>query len=193
MGIDPPPSVHPRLSDGTAITRSDAMARLSAIPRLTLPKDDLLPAVYPLDLGPLTGRGVGTFPAHACGPAYPCLVPALDADGNEVGAVRMPDVEVPVATHTGFNVRAPRSGGMGQLLEYVGLTLPFARDATERARSGDPRPAIAERYAGREDYLTRVRASAERLVSERLLLNEDVELCVDLAAERYDACMAWPR
>ena len=189
-GIEPPPSVHPRLSDGTAISRSDALARLSAIPRLTLPKDDLLPAVYPLDLGPARDRGVGTFPAPCIGPAYPCFVPALDADGNEVGAVRMPDVEVPVATHTGFNVRAPRSGGSGQLLEYVGLTLPFARDSTERARSDDPRPAVTERYADREDYLTRVRASAERLVSERLLLKEDVELCVDLAAERYDACMA---
>jgi hypothetical protein len=27
------------------------------------------------------------------------------------------------------------------------------------------------------------------LASERLLLEEDIELCVELAAERYDACM----
>jgi hypothetical protein len=119
---------------------------------------------------------------------YLAFVAAVDADGNETGAVRMPDVEVPVATHTGFNVRHPRSGGAGQLLEYVGLTLPFPRDAAERARRGDPRPAIAERYSGRADYLARVRAVARRLAAKRLLLEEDIDLCVDLAAERYDAC-----
>jgi hypothetical protein len=101
----------------------------------------------------------------------------------------MPDVEVPIATHAGFNVRHPRSGGAGQLLEYVGLTVPFPRDAAERVRTGDPRPAIAERYVGRVDYLARVRAAARGLAAERLLLEEDIELCVDLAAERYDACM----
>jgi len=74
-------------------------------------------------------------------------------------------------------------------LEYVGLTVPFPRDAGERVRTGDPRPAIAERYAGRGDYLARVRAAARGLAAERLLLEEDIELCVDLAAERYDACM----
>jgi hypothetical protein len=134
-------------------------------------------------------RGIGTFPARATAPPYLAFVAALDADGNETGAVRMPDVEVPIATHTGFNVRHPRSGGAGQLLEYVGLTLPFPRDAGERARTGDPRPAIAGRYSGRADYLARVRAAAGRLASERLLLEEDIELCVELAAERYDACM----
>ena len=75
------------------------------------------------------------------------------------------------------------------MLEYVGLTLPFPRDGGERARTGDPRPAIAERYSGRADYLSRVRAVASRLASERLLLEEDIEFCVELAAERYDACM----
>jgi hypothetical protein len=75
------------------------------------------------------------------------------------------------------------------LLEYVGLTLPFARDARERDSTGDPRPAIAERYRDRADYLARVRAAAKRLASARLLLPEDIELCVHLAAERYDACM----
>ena len=75
------------------------------------------------------------------------------------------------------------------MLEYVGLTLPFPRDAEERASTGDPRPAIAERYSGRTDYLARVHAAARRLAAERLLLEEDIELCVDLAAERYDACM----
>ena len=30
---------------------------------------------------------------------------------------------------------------------------------------------------------------SRRLVANRLLLEEDIETCIDLAAERYDACM----
>lgn len=186
-GIDPPPSVYPRLSDGTAITRDEAMAGLSVIPGIALPEETLLPVIRPLDLGPLADRGIGTFPARPCGPPYPRFVPALDRDGNEVGAVRMPDIEIPIATHTGFNVRNPVSGGTGQLLEYLGSTLPFARNAAERARNADPRPAVSERYASRADYLAQIRVAAIRLVSERLLLEEDIELCIELAADRYDA------
>ena len=165
-GNEPPPSVYPRLSDGTAVARADVVERLTLIPGLVPPVVDLLPGVRPLELGPLADRGIGTFPVRPAGPPYLNFVAALDADGNETGAVRMPDVEVPIATHTGFNVRHPLSGGAGQLLEYVGLTLPFPRDAGERIRTGDPRPAIAERYSGRADYLARVRAAASRLASE---------------------------
>ena len=189
-GLEPPPSVHPKLADATAISRAEAMQKLSAFPRLVLPDSDLLPSVRPLNLGPLADRGIGIFPAEVSGDAYPCFVSALDPDGNETGAIRMPDVEVPVATHTGFNVRHARSGGPGQLLEYVGLTLPFAPDEAERARTNDPRPAITQRYASREDYIALVRAAAERLIADRLLLDEDLELCAELAAVRYDACMA---
>jgi hypothetical protein len=188
-GNEPPASVYPRLSDGTAVTRAQVVERLAKIPGLVPPVVDLLPGVRPLEVGRLADRGIGTFPARPVGPPYLAFVAALDADGNETGAVRMPDVEVPIATHTGFNVRHPRSGGAGQLLEYVGLTVPFPRGAAERVGTGDPRPAIAERYGGRSDYLARVRAAARRLTAERLLLEEDIELCVDLAAERYDACM----
>jgi len=45
----------------------------------------------------------------------------------------------------------------------------------ERLAAGDPRPAIAERYASREDYLARVRKAAEALVTAGYLLDEDVE------------------
>ena len=189
-GIEPPDSVYPQLADGSAISRAEAMGTHSTFPGLASPDADLLPSVYPLDLGALAEKGIGTFPARVTGAAYPCLVSALDPDGNETGAIRMPDVEVPVATHTGFNVRHPRTGGAGQILEYVGLTLPFARDEAERAKTGDPRPAISERYTDRDDYIAKVRAAAEQLVEKRLLLEEDQEFCVELAVARYDACMA---
>jgi hypothetical protein len=188
-GVEPPPSVFPRLADGTAATREQVSARLAAIPGLTLPDASRLPVLYPLDLGPDAARGIGRFPAQRAGDAYPAIVSAVDGDGNETGGVRMPDVSVPVATHTGFNVRHPDSGGAGQILEYVGLTLPFAPVESARAALGDPRASIAARYRDRAAYLDAVREAARALVQQRLLLDEDIETCVAIAAERYDACM----
>jgi hypothetical protein len=68
----------------------------------------------------------------------------------------------------------------------MGTTLPFAPTPREREQRGDPRPSIAERYRDREDYVARARAAAETLAEQRYILPEDVELAVDLAAERYD-------
>ena len=149
----------------------------------------VLPRLSPLDLGPHAKDGICHFPAEPIGEAYLCAVSDIDQDGNETGGIRMPDLSVPVATHTGFNVRHPESGGGGQILEYVGLSLPFAKDAAGREALGDPRLSIAERYGGRADYLSQVRAAADELVQGRYLLEEDVELCVSIAAERYDAVM----
>jgi hypothetical protein len=121
------------------------------------------------------------------GERYPHYVSAVDGDGNETGGVRMPDVIVPAATYTGWNPRHPATGGAGQIIPMEGSTFPFATTAEERRRTGDPRPALAERYRDRADYLNRVRTAAEELVADRYLLAEDVPLALAIAAERWDA------
>lgn len=184
-GEAPPPSAVPRLADGTAVPARAALDAYRAIPGATLPDPARLPALCRYDLGPDADQGVGRYPAVAGAP-YPAYVSAVDADGNEVAGVRMPDLVVPVATYTGWNPRAPESGGTGQIIPMQGSTFPFASDAAARERAGDPRPSVAERYRGRDDYLARVRRAAERLVAERYLLAEDVDLALRLAAERYD-------
>ena len=50
----------------------------------------------------------------------------------------------------------------------------------------DPRPSIAERYPGRERYLTMFREAAAGLVSEGYLLGDDVEALVARATEHWD-------
>jgi hypothetical protein len=45
---------------------------------------------------------------------------------------------------------------------------------------------VAERYAGSEEYLARVREAATALVRDRYMLEEDIELAEELAAERWD-------
>jgi hypothetical protein len=93
---------------------------------------------------------------------------------------------VPLATHTGWNLRHPEIGGPDQMLYFAGATLPFPRTRAERESTGDPRPSIAERYRSREDYLARVREAAQALAGERYLLDEDVELSLEFAARLWD-------
>ena len=186
-GVEPPASVFPRGREATAASHEEVLGALAAIPGFALARSDRLPSLAPMDLGEHADRGVPALPARFVGEPYPSSVSAVDADGNETGGVRMPDVSVPVATHAGFNPRHPESGGGGQILEYLGSTVPLARTAAERAADGDPRPSLAERYASRDAYLAEVRAAAERLVEGRRLLAVDIELCVSLAGERYDA------
>jgi len=184
-GTLPPPSVFPRLTDGTAIPGASVFPAYHGVPDVTLPNPELLPAIHRLDLGPDAARGVGHFPA-VVSERYPHYVSAVNTDGNETGGVRMPDVIVPVATYTGWDPRHPATGGDGQIIPMEGSTFPFACTAEERQRTNDSRPALVERYHDRTDYLAHVRTAAEELVAQRYLLAEDVLLALAIAAERYD-------
>jgi hypothetical protein len=184
-GKEPPPSQYPRLEDSTAVPRTDVLEAFARIPGVALLAPDRLPTLHRVELGSDAERGVGAFPAKV-GEPYPSYVSAVDSDGNEIAGIRMPGVSVPLGSHTGWNPRDPETGGVGQLLDMQGSTLPFCRTPEERERVGDPRPSIAERYRNREDYLGRIRAASERLVQERYLLPEDVDLIQELAGARYD-------
>ncbi|HEX2036028.1 MAG TPA: alpha/beta hydrolase domain-containing protein [Chloroflexota bacterium] len=190
QGEAPPPSVFPRLRDGSAVPATAVLKQFEAIPGVSLPDPQRLPVLRRLDLGPEAAAGVGRYPAVA-GEPYPTFVSAVDRDGNEVGGIRLPDLTVPLATYTGWNPRDPTTGGEGQIINMQGSTIPFP--VTAREGSGDPRPSIAERYRDRADYLARVRDAAHELVAQRYLLAEDVDTVVQLAAERYDAFAPAPQ
>jgi hypothetical protein len=93
---------------------------------------------------------------------------------------------VPLATHTGWNLRHPEIGGAEQLLVFAGSTIPFARTRAERLATGDPRLSIEERYASRAEYLDRVRRAAVELAAAGYLLADDVELSVSAAARLWE-------
>lgn len=184
-GVEPPASTFPRITDGTAVPMAEAIAAFRAIPGTSLPDVERLPRLPRVNLGPEADRGIGRYPAEL-GQAYPVRVAAVDADANEIG-LRLPDLAVPLATYTGWNPRHPDVGGEGQILSMLGSTLPFSVTRAEREASGDPRPSIQERYRDRDDYLARARAAAEQLAAQRYLLPQDVDVCVALAAQRWDA------
>ncbi|MCA1647195.1 MAG: hypothetical protein LC797_17630 [Chloroflexi bacterium] len=190
-GIEPPPSAFPRLADGTAVTRESVLGLFAALPDVAVLDPEQLPRLRRLDLGPDTDRGIGRLPAQT-GPAYPSYVSAVDADGNEVAGIRVPDISVAVASHTGWVPRHPDTGGAGQLLDMMGTSLPFAATDRERRERGDPRPSIAERYGDRDDYLAQARAAAQQLAAAGSIAAEDIDLAVELAAKRYDVLAPTP-
>jgi hypothetical protein len=68
-----------------------------------------------------------------------------------------------------------------------GSTLVFPRDPAERAAKGDPRRSIEERYGSLDAYLRKVQVAASDLVTQGLLLDEDVERCLQVAEAKWQA------
>jgi alpha/beta hydrolase family protein len=183
-GVEPPPSRHPRIEDGTAVPPEALAKTFDRIPDAHYPRHHARAGRR--DFGGDAELRVLTKIPPVEGPGFGTLVSAVDEDGNEVAGIALPEIRVPVAAYTGWSLRHLDIGGAEQLLYFAGATLPFARTADERARSGDPRPSIAERYASRADYLARVRKAALELVAARYLLEEDVETSLTFAARAWD-------
>ncbi len=171
----PPASRFPSVAAGTLV----------APQRATMGFPDLgaLGLALPAALNDLNPADHSVVPARVdTQRRYTVLVPNTDADGHDVAGVRLPDIEAPLATHTGFGVR--KAGfAEGQLCGLNGSYLPLAKDAQERGANKDPRPSIAERYPARATYLQRARAAAERLKADGLMLDEDVARTLDTLAK----------
>ena len=111
----------------------------------------------------------------------------MDPDGIDLGGVRLPEVAVPLATFTGWNLRAAERGAAQEIAEFYGSTFPLAKTKDARMATHDPRLSIAERYAGREDYLQRASAAADDLIRRRFVLAQDRDFVIERAARLWDA------
>ena len=187
-GVEPPPSQHPRLDDGTAVTQESYLRSSPVVPARSQPDPQRLWRVRELDVGPAANRGIARYPVQE-GREYPHLVSAADADGNDLAGIRLPDLTVPVGTHTGWNLRHPDTGAPEQLMSMQGSSHWFPATAEQRAKSGDSRLSIEERYENREAYRELVKSAAVALASDGYLLAEDVDLVVGSCLERYDCAI----
>ena len=189
-GVAPPESSVPTRRDETAVPADVARSRFPSVEGVEHP--DQTNRLYVQDHGPMFDKGIiaGDPPVEDKGREYAVLISQVDADGNEVAGIRTPHVETPVATYTGWNYRPDGSAGEAQS-GTLGSYLPFAADAEERSRAGDPRPSIRERYPTRASYVRAVAAACERLVSQRLLLEEDAERYVELAMREPPDVPGW--
>jgi hypothetical protein len=169
-GTAPPADRMPRVADGTLAPPLPQEA--SGFPRIPGVVYNGVHHTGDLwDFGPDFDKGfVSVLPPRLVGMPYPVFVPKADADGNDIGGVRLPDVAVPVATYTGWALRAEGLDGC----DAAGQKISFAKTRAERLAAGDPRPSLEERYADHGAYVSAVTRAAQALRAERFLLDEDV-------------------
>jgi hypothetical protein len=182
-GTEPPPSQYPRIAQGQLATVDQVKF---PVPGISLPQHPR--RARKLDWGPeLATKGIITIEPPKESGAYPTLVPQVDEDGIDLGGIRLPEVAVPLATLTGWNLRAPERGASEEMVEFLGSFFPFAKTRAAREAAHDPRLSIAERYRDRNDYRQRVEAAADDLVKRRFVLADDRDAVVDKALKLWDA------
>ncbi len=172
-GAEPPPSQFPRISEHQLVDLGEW--HFPAVPHIALPAHKR--EAYRLDF---TKKPVDA----AAG--FPTLVPQVNADGNEVGGIAMPEVAVPLASYTGWNLRSEVIGAKTELFPMTGSWIPFAKTEAERKRTGDPRPSIEERYKNKSEYLEKIDAATADLVKQGYLLPQDAPGLHDRAAKEWD-------
>jgi len=194
-GTPPPATRVPRLADGTLVPPlPQAGMGFPSIPGVTY--TGLKTTRYLFNYGPdYYTTGVPTIDPPAItppyednplnGPIYPSFIPKTDSDGNDIAGVRLPDVTAPLATYTGWALRAGPQANDG--CESSGQYIPFARTQAERLASGDLRPSIEERYPSYGQYRSAVMRAIDNLVKDRFMLCEDAD---DALARLLDAGLA---
>ncbi|MCU1284629.1 MAG: hypothetical protein JWO13_979 [Acidobacteriales bacterium] len=180
-GKTPPENVYPKLSDGTLVSFSQT--KFPKVPGVNTPKD--MSTAYHLDFGAKWKQGIISKEPPTVGKAFTALVPQSDSDGNDLGGVRLPELQVPLATYTGWNLRDPKIGAPDKRLSFLGSDIPFAKTAAERKQNGDPRPSIAERYASSEEYFAKYAEAVKQLIKERFILAEDLPAMVERGKQEW--------
>lgn len=159
-GKEPPASAYPTLASGQLAPPK----QLRYPSHIHAPKEPRIPHVLDFSSEP-----------PKVGAAYAVLVPKVDRDGNEMGGVRMPELDVPLGAHAGWNLRSPAIGAPDRMIAFIGSYFPF--DAAERNR----------RYASKDAYLTSFRKASESLAGKRYALPSDVDAMVERASQFWDA------
>lgn len=173
----PPPSVYPKLSDGTLVPVLEV--RFPALPGIPSPCSA---TGGPRIANPLWPNDAGV------GKELPLLVPQVDADGNDLGGIRLPDISVPLGTYTGWVFRAKPVGDRREMVPLRGSWIPLAATAKQREAAGDPRLSAEERYASKDAFLARVDQAIQQLVERGYVLSDDVVSLRKLAEARWDHC-----
>ncbi len=179
--VEPPPSLYPRVSDGTLVTPSSAAMGWPNIPNTPKP-DGVMNAVNDYDYGPdfryNDGSGVISNVPPPIKQVIPTLGPKVDVDGNEFSGVRSLLIRLPLGTYTAWN---PIASGplMGREASLSAGYIPFAKTRADRQASGDPRLSIAERYGSLWLYYFTAINEANDLVDKRYLLPEDANFLIN--------------
>ena len=169
----PPASMVPKKSDGTLV--APEAIKYPAIPALnykgwpSLPKfvytPDMMFRYAPLDFSVVPYQKIP-------GDEYVVQVSQVDTDGNDIAGIRLPELTVPLGTHTGWSVMKQGAGFPDSCGQH-GTYIPFAKTRAERIAADDPRPSLEERYGDEQTFVIQIEAAANKLLEEGFLLEED--------------------
>jgi hypothetical protein len=160
-GVSPPPSRIPKIADGTLLPVDKlALKELhgAAVPLFAY-------GAYKIDLG------IEPPPLHG---TWNTLVPEVDADGNELGGIRIPELQVPLATYTGWNLRTPSTGFPDYRVSFLGSYLSW------------PKAEVLARYRTRDEYFGRFTDAALALVRERFFVADDLPAILERGAREWE-------
>jgi hypothetical protein len=190
-GTPPPASVWPTIKSGDLVEATKEAMGFPDIPAVSaiskdIPSNFIVP-VLDYDWGPRFDyndtSGVPTKQPPPIKRVIRMLVPRVDADGNELGGVPVVLRDAPLGTYLGWNITAggARPFHHGQICDYAGGMIPFAKTKAEREAAGDPRLSLEERYTDHAGYVVAVRAAAAKAVAGGFLLQEDADLLIKQA------------
>jgi hypothetical protein len=185
-GAPPPPNQVPSISGGTLVPPlpGNGFPQNIPNPQTTLPTtpnvvyNGILHTGDLWNFGPQFDEGIiSIIPPESLGTPYRIFVPKTDSDGNDIAGIRVPSVSVPIATYTGWGLRAGNAADpvpIADGCDATGQYIPFPTTIVQRTAMGDPRPSLQERYGNaagtNADYVAKVQAAADALVQQRLLL-----------------------
>jgi hypothetical protein len=159
-GVEPPPSAYARISDGTAVPTPQAFPNIPGV-------------TYTGWINPVAVLDKSHLPYMPIpGTDYMVFAPKVDADGNDIPGVRTIDVQVPLATYTGWGLR--RTGfAPNEDCGLQGQYIPFQLTKDARIAAGDPRLSVQERYGSFSGYYFSLLFAISNTVGQRFLLAED--------------------
>ena len=168
-GVEPPPSRVPKIADGTLVPVEKIAA--GSLRGIAAPK--FAYNVYKIDAGPDWARGIIAEPPHVSG-TYTNLVPQIGPDGNEIAGVHLPELQVPIATYTRWNLRQPSAGFPEYRASFLGAYLAWPKDD------------VLARFHSRDEYFGRFTEAALTLVRERFLVADDLPAILERGAREWE-------
>lgn len=182
-GEAPPPSVYPKLADGTLLRETDLARQFPFIPGVPSPEGIANPTLvynFGPDFKATDLSGYFTIEPPQVIRVLPTYLPAIDADGNENVGIQTVQGQAPLGTYLGWNVTA--SGfDKGHFCSLTGSYVPFATSKRERLAHHDDRLSLEERYGTHDGYVARVRAATEQSVRKGFLLRGDADKMIQEA------------
>ncbi|MSQ48017.1 MAG: hypothetical protein EXR78_06455 [Deltaproteobacteria bacterium] len=177
-GTPPPESRVPTRQAGTLVPAEESVAAFPKIPGVThIGQPTPTYALY------------GSVALKTPQTQYPTLVPKPNASGNDLAGIQVPDIAVPIGTHTGWAVRADVPDAMcGNLGQFI----PFAYSRSQRNQARDPRLSLLDRYPKKTSYLKQMKQVVTDLQTQRLLLEEDAATYMADAERKVTAIFTPP-